>query len=378
MIKFLFDVVNRRLSYDLFMGVVVSFYKFFNRSIEVKDGDHVIFKDMGKLRKLKGKGDRYRVFIAVKNVNWEKVGLVDTWRNVAEVIWYDWGSDFNQYSHDWYGKKKDLFNKSLFQKVKQANERKKIDMFFSYLSGRWLEKETIIKIRDLGILTVNISFDDSHRFWGKLEKDGWTGMATIAKYYDLNITCQDKQDLIKYSFYRCNALFMPPGVNTHVWGKYLNLEKTFAVSFVGQKYGKREKIIEYLKDKGIKIVVRGKGWEKGPLSFEDMVRIYSRSFISLGIGYVGSSGKTAIKVRDFEVPCTGTLYITSWNSLLSEYLNEREEIVFYKSKKDLVNKIMYFLNHKEEALRIGDNARKRIFNDHPWEKRWVWLLEFLS
>ena len=109
------------------------------------------------------------VFIAVKNINWEKTGLVDSWKNLAPYIHWDWGEKYDQNSSDWEETGKPLFNQELLDRIFDAHKNSKINMFFSYLSGRWVYPETIGKIRKEGIFTVNLGFDDYHRFWGRKE-----------------------------------------------------------------------------------------------------------------------------------------------------------------------------------------------------------------
>jgi len=131
-----------------------------------------------------------RVFVAVHHVNWEEHGLVDPWADIAEVSHYDWGHSFNQYSRDWHEKGKPALNSELLRRVEQVYTEKPIDLFFSYLSGRWVYPRTIRAIGKMGPITVNISFDDTMKFWGYREPSGLSGNAEIAPEFDICITCQ--------------------------------------------------------------------------------------------------------------------------------------------------------------------------------------------
>ena len=210
---------------------------------------------------------KLRIFIAVKNVNWEQSGLVDTWQTLGEVLHYDWGENYNQYSNNWHIYEKERFNFELVDRVTKAHKQKSITLFFSYLSGRWVFPETIWKIDKLGIITINFSFDDSHIFWGSVERTGWSGNAKIARYFDVNITSQSRKDISKYLAVGAIPIFLPPGSNKAVWnvGNITN-SRNIPVVFIGKNYGKRERIINYLRSNGVKVFTWGLGWPGGPIT----------------------------------------------------------------------------------------------------------------
>lgn len=380
------------------MSIRESYYEFFNfrnKPIQLLSektiNDYYIneeqqirkIKNYLEIRRLRGEitnslALKPTVFIAVKQCNWEKDALVDSWKNVANIIHYDWGNKYDQYSNTWYEKEKNLFNQELYDKVYQANKRNKIDLFFSYLSGRWVFPETIKRIRDLGIITINYDFDDSLKFWGYKEKGCFTGSVNIAPVYDICITAQSKKNVGKYIYAGANPLFMSSGGNEKLFAKEgFKLKRDIKISFIGQKYGKRQEIIEYLYKKGISVYVRGLGWNEGSVSQEEMVNIFSNSLLVLGIGYIGDTKKTALKGRDFEVPMTGAAYITTYNDELSNYFNENREIIFYENKDELVNKIKYYLNNSTEAIQIGYYGRRKALNDYKWQNKWEKIIDIV-
>lgn len=316
--------------------------------------------------------NRARVFIAVKNVNWEYNGLVAPWLKIADIVHYDWGSEHDQYSPNWnYGGKK-RFNDELYERVRITHEQKPLDIFFSYLSGNWVFPATIAKIRRLGVIAINFSFDDSHAFWGNRTCDGWTGVAGIAREFDLCITAQSPADVVKYRMVRANAVFLPPGGNSDVFAYRPpgGDTRSIPVSFIGQMYGRRQEIIKYLESKGIKVFTRGRGWPGGELSDDDMLDVYRNSLLTIGIGYVGTSHQTGLKGRDMEVPMTGCAYITTYNEQLAELFTEDREIIFYRSLSELREKISYYTCNPVEAIAIGIAGRDRAMREHTWTARW--------
>lgn len=329
---------------------------------------------LAKIGKIPACKPRPRVFIAVRHVNWEKHGLVDGWAEIADVIHYDWGNSFDQYAPDWHQSGKPDFNKELLRQVELAHREQPIDLFFSYLSGRWVYPETIRTIGKMNPITVNISLDDKIKFWGYQESSGLSGNAEIAPEFDLCITCQSEEDTHKYAKVGARALFLPPGGNTHSFSP-LPVPRDIPVSFVGQCYGIRPRIILWLKDHGISVQTFGKGWPSAELSHHEMKVMYSRSLINLGFGFVGDSPQlTGLKGRDFEVPLMGGLYLTTYNRDLENCFILGEEIDCYRNEMELLSKLQYYISHPDIALKIGAAGRNRCLFDHTWTHRFKTIL----
>ena len=142
------------------------------------------------------------------------------------------------------------------------------------------------------------------------------------------------------------------------------------MSFVGQCYGNRPAIIQALKDRGIHVEAFGYGWPNGPLSTEDMVRMYSKSKISLGFGgVVGHQDTFCLKGRDFEIPMSGGLYLTEYSPELERVFKIEKEILTYRTFDELVKKIQYLLDHPDKAEDIRKAGHRRAISEHTWEMR---------
>lgn len=307
------------------------------------------------------------IFIAVRNNNWEKHGLVDSWTGVGNVFHYDWGSSLDGKEN--FKLNRDEFNLNLLSEVEKVNKSFKIDLFFSYLSGSLVDYDTIKKIGSLGIITINYAFDDSSSFWGEKIDKHWSGNFEIAKAFDFSLVAQDIRDIKKYNFCRARSFFLPSGGNPDVFYS-LNVCRDIPVSFVGQYSKKRAKYINFLANNGIEVIVRGQGWPEGPASQEEMLSIFQRSLIVLGFGYVGNRRMVRLKGRDFEIPMTGAAYLTTYNKNLKDYFVSDHEILFYKNKLEMLKKIKYYLSRKDKLIKIGLAGEKRSLSQHTWEKRW--------
>lgn len=320
-----------------------------------------------------------RVFVAVKHHNWEQAGLIDSWTKVAGAVPWDWEEQYGQHASNWYQKGKPAFNEELYERVAATHREQPLTHFFGYLSGRWVYPETIHRIGKLGIITLNFGFDDSHRFWGKYRCGQWTGNAGIARAFDLNLTAQDPADVAKFRLLGARVLYLPPGGNPRAFADLPQVEKRYFVSFIGKCYGIRKRYIDHLRRHGIDVHVRGEGWPDGPVSHEEMLEIYAASHVILGFGFTGNSRrKTAVKGRDFEIPLTGTPYLTSWNPLLAQHFHEGDEVLFYRDRSDLVRILHQWRDYPETLASIGQAGQRRARAEHDWAQRWHQVLDRLQ
>jgi len=308
-----------------------------------------------------------RIFAAFSNVNWEDNNLQPALESFGEVIRFRW--DFaDQYRPEWHTTGKIRLNRELLNALASAHRERPIDLFFSYVSGRTVFPGTLRSIQLMGIPTLNLCLDDKTKFAGALEPTGHSGMIDIANAFTLCWT--STEDAIgKYRALGAKAVYLPAGANPQVF-RPQDLPRDLDVSFIGQKYGRRPLIIETLRKSGIDVRAFGKGWESGEISQEEMIRIYSRSRITLGFAGVGDSDEIfCLKGRDFEVPMSGGFYLTQYHPELEHWFEIGKEIACYSNIDDLTEKIHYYLAHPEEAQEIRENGRRRALRDHTWAGR---------
>jgi spore maturation protein CgeB len=109
--------------------------------------------------------------------------------------------------------------------------------------------------------------------------------------------------------------------------------------------------------------------KNGPLSNEEMVKLYSLSWINLAFGAVGHSKKLmCLKDRDFEVPMSGALYLTQDNPEGSLVYEVGKEVVTYQDVRDCDEKIKYLLDRPGEAAKMRKTGHERALKDHTWER----------
>lgn len=84
---------------------------------------------------------------------------------------------------------------------------------------------------------------------------------------------------------------------------------------------------------------------------------------------VPSMWSKQIKGRNFEVPGCGAFLLTEYVDHLEDYYEIGKEVECFRSLKELVEKIDYYLKHEEERERIAKAGYERTMREHTWEKR---------
>jgi hypothetical protein len=329
----------------------------------------------------------------------------------------------------WITDHRPAFIETLLDAVRSAHRQKPIELFFSYFYNSCITPEVVKEIRDLGIITVNFSCNNVHQF--RLVQE-------IAPAYDWCMV-PEKVALPFFKEVGANPIHIQMAANPQIYKPYL-LEKEFDVTFVGQKYADRPETIQYLCTRGINARVWGPGWlptpllqsssldrtseskevsqllinlwnrlkKQGkklpgklfkhlfpsqgekllrriagpPLSDENLIKMFSRSKINLGFGVVSEDthGKanTHLRLRDFEIPMSGGLYATGFVDELSDYYIPDKEIIIYRHKEELADKLKYYLAHPDEANRVRMATFRRARQNHTWQNRFNQLFRAIG
>jgi len=300
--------------------------------------------------------------------NWENESLKPSLEKFGQVRHYDWFEQFNHQRKDWRKSIKAKMNKNLVSQVRQWIQNGSTDVIFTYLSGELISPETMRKLSSFGVPMINLALNDKESFIGKIRNGQATGMRDICRCFDLCWT-STADALEKYCVEGALPVYLPEGANPEIHKPY-DVKRFIDVSFVGQCYGNRPALIQALKEHGIHVEAFGYGWPNGPLSTEDMVRMYSKSKINLGFGGVAGHKDTyCLKGRDFEIPMSGGLYLTEYSPELEEVFEIGKEMLTYRTFDELVKKIQYLLDHPDKAEAIRKAGYRRAVSEHTWEMR---------
>lgn len=334
------------------------------------------------------------------------------------------------------GLSRDDYDEYVIQKVAEEHRRDPISVFLSSVRSHEMSAGAVQRIRDLGIPTVNVTWDDAlmaHR------------VKEIATAFDLYWVA-DPLALDVMKGYGANVIFLPSAANPHIFRPH-SMEEDVDVSFCGQRYGSRIHHIDELFGRGIDVSVFGVGWrsyEDGgnpnrqqrqlrfgpalrhiasslthrhgrtwaksavlrrikrekvdlelrkrisknstpPLPFEDMIKLFSRSKLTLGFNelahtYLFKSPLSVIRTRDFEAIASGACHFIYRMPDWGPYFEEDRDVLCYDSEDELADKIRYYLDPRRDSVRtqIRMNARERATQDHTWTRRFQDIFQELG
>jgi spore maturation protein CgeB len=289
-----------------------------------------------------------------------------------------------------YGKK---MNQMLLEFIKEKSP----DLCF-FLVSYEMNKNTINEITKY-TNTFNWFTDDTWQFeiFSKnyaplFDYVGTTDIESIAKYHKIGY-----KNVIKTQW----------GYN-HYKYKPISNENNYGTTFIGQKYGNRSELIDYIKSNGIKINCYGGGWENGRVSEHQMNVIFTNSEINLNFAdssyaplhleipgiilrkdrlgkihvrepvewlprtrLIFSKRVPQIKARVFEVPGCGGLLLTTNVNFIDQYYIPDKEIILFDNEEDMIEKINHIHNELDEKERkkIAVAGYKRSLSEHTYEKR---------
>ncbi|ELV8579187.1 glycosyltransferase family 1 protein, partial [Vibrio vulnificus] len=283
--------------------------------------------------------------------NQDKGGFVQSLSKFFDVKFFEdptinWG-------HKRDGSARDS-NAKLLEKYlcKEAQTGLGFDIVLMQAMGKSFNSFDLMELRErYKFKLINIGMDE--RLAYKLNTPSCVsqnyGISGLNDVVDLCLTtCPEVVDW--YLKEKVPAIYFPLASSKEIYFPISSTRKIFDVGFVGSKYGARVEIIEFLIKNGINVKCYGPGWTNGPLEPEFNNQFYNECKIVLGFGGIGyCEDFTNPKLRDFEVPLTGTLYMTTYTKELDDIYCGDEGIVLFKNKIELLEKIRIMLN--DDSLR---------------------------
>jgi len=247
------------------------------------------------------------------------------------------------------------------QEILEMAQRKNPDFIFLITYQSQISRKTLRKLPEQGLKVVGWFSDDHWRF------------DRYSKKFAKHLFCSITTDVNAISKYKANNLkvIKSQWASNPKYYRPVHGKENYDVTFVGQKYGIRINVIDNLLKNNIPIQVFGRGWDKYIL-FDEIVTIFSNSKINLNISSSYKDKRIKqIKGRVFEVPMCGGFLLTDYVDGLEDYFKIGEEIVCYETQKDLVEKIIYYLENEEERKTIAMNGYRACHQRHTWRHRFT-------
>jgi len=315
-------------------------------------------------------------------------------------------------------RKRSEYSQKMLDIFKKENDRKPFDLFFAYLMDGMVDPLVIDEIKKLGVPTCNFSCNNTHQFY---LVDG------LSPHFDYNLH-SEKDAKQKFLDVDANPVWWPMESNPKYF-KPFDTTRDIDVSFVGANYALRSRYIAHLLNNKIDVQVYGPGWTEknnfelrsfakrnwyifrsifafdidrqayysgllfdydyirtirrnfpgnlhSPISDEHLIKLYSKSKISLGFLEVYDEHNPSnvvtqhLHLREFEAPMSGALYITGYHEELADMYDLEKEVVTYRSRHELLDKVKYYLDHHSQAEMIRKAARKRALKSHSYHQRY--------
>jgi len=316
-------------------------------------------------------------FACVPQFSWHRHLLPDL-RELGPVSLFDYVSHgFSPeefYSADGWDRARIKRRREMVEQVlpefRVAHRKRPVDWVFCYGGGQDVSATVIEKITgEFGVPTVNMTLDDKQGWVGPDVGEHCTGARDITPRFDMFLTSA-RVACEWHLAVGGRPIYMPEGFDKSAYHP-MAVKQDIPVSFVGQRYGYRDSVVKYLRGNGVPIEAYGPGWAGGYVA--NMVEIFNRSVINLGMGGIGySESLTNVKGRDFEIPGTGGgVYLTSFNSDLAQHFRANEEILCYRNRDEMLELIRYYLARADEAREITRRARQRCLCEHRWLHRYM-------
>ena len=179
-----------------------------------------------------------------------------------------------------------------------------------------------------------------------------------------------------------------------------NVEKDIDFSFVGQIYGNRDSLMQFIR-KHMPISAFGRGtnpslswkgyikkriaslfriayYSDRTLNLDEVNDIWNRSKVSFTPLKSSSLNKLQIKGRVFEMGLSGTVMLCDRNPGLNEYYEPRKEYEEFNDIEECVDKARYLLSHDGERRLMAEAYYRRTEGEHMWRHRFENLFETMG
>jgi spore maturation protein CgeB len=330
-----------------------------------------------------------------RGLSFEHFNFYDTFFNMGnQIIYFDYMEILKKVG-------KARMNRLLLDTV----HTEKPELMFVFLLEYELDPRIISQISKSGkVITLNWFADDHWRF------------ENYSRYWARNfnwVVTTDFEAIPKYQSIGYSNAILSQWACNHFLYKNFDLNPEYDVSFVGQAYGNRRRIIDTVEKTGIRVLEKGQGWESGRINQKEMIDIFNQSKVNLNlsnasvkyasswVAYIDrfalytpgtrriwrklrtmiplslSKAQTIsqIKGRNFEIPGCGGFLITDYVKELEEFYLPDRDIVCYNSLDELIEKIQYYLEHENLRKEIAFNGWKTTHERHTYVHRFNCIFE---
>lgn len=267
-------------------------------------------------------------------------------------------------------------DRQIVQQIAAARASGRIDVLIGTMVAQSVSLEALQQVRRMGIPVLNIAMDDrltDHWGWRGSTRLGAIGLAPA-----VDLVLQTTPEYVpRYLADGHPAVFWPFGSDPDLFTP--SATKRFDVCFVGNNYGWRATLIREIARAGISVECFGSGFPNGHVDAARVAEVFGQSKIVLGVGTVAHSRRiVTLKLRDFDGPMSGSLYMTTENQDLRPLFAVGDEIEMYRTPGECIALIKRYLADPEARARVAAAGRRRAVQDHTWGHRIRQAFEWLG
>lgn len=192
-------------------------------------------------------------------------------------------------------------------------------------------------------------------------------------YYDYVITTKSFERMGYLAHIKEEKLlYIPQGYNKDLhYPRHEFDQKKGYLLFIGLCEPAREKVIDFLLQYHIPVVLAGKNWKSFVKKNENMPLTYlgeglfgeayaeAVSEAQLALGLVSKRFPELHTTRTFEIPACGTALITERNDETIKFFHE-DEVIFYSSLKEMAEKVKAYLDNPEALRVVSEKGLKKV------------------
>tara|TARA_X000000950_G_C13897772_1_gene653622 strand:- start:1773 stop:2972 length:1200 start_codon:yes stop_codon:yes gene_type:complete len=300
-------------------------------------------------------------------------GFIQGMKRICDLV--EFKNSHNSYGI-WYGDENSTTeeirmsnDQDLINQLTYELDNNGIDVVMGQMWANYISNKSLEWARKKGIVIINVSMDDRLPEHWQVKGGIKLGAIGLSGSTDMVLTTSS-ETCGWYGVNGCPAIYWPLASDPEVFKPRNNAPRDIDVLFIGNKYGYRTKVIKGLKKAGINVSCYGKGWNNGPVMSKEMASLFKRAKIMLGIGTIGHCEDVyTLKLRDFDAPMSGALYITHRNPDLLEMFKEGKDIECYETINEASTKIKFYLNNPENLKKIAYSGSKLAAKRDTWDKR---------
>lgn len=263
----------------------------------------------------------------------------------------------------------ELDKSSINKRLVKALDRKKYKLVIILKGNRiypWVLKK--IKFDNPELKLVSWSGDNMYRWHNKTF---FFHLGLI--YYDLicTVNIPDYKNIKKI----CggDALFFDKRADFELH-KPLNLHRKrfkFDVLFIGSYERERYESLLFLANNGIKLDIYGSMWDKCKGKIHKNMHVHYKALVGndyvlalsnakISLGFLRKINNDTQTSRTFEIPACGGFMLMERTQDHLRLFREGEEAEFFDNNKELLSKVLFYLENDDARELIAANGRKRV------------------